>query len=167
VRNYTHEVVTLWYRAPDVLLGSQNYSTQVDIWSVGCIFAEMVNGRPLFPGSSEQDQLLKIFKLLGTPSPKTWPGLADLPEYKAGGFPAYPAQKLSKHVRKLSKQGLDLLESLLQYDPQKRISAEEALHHPYFRDLKEQEKQGKKRVPAPAAAAPAAAPAAEAASPPS
>lgn len=57
VRNYTHEVVTLWYRAPDVLMGSRKYSTQVDIWSVGCIFAEMVNGRPLFPGASEADQV--------------------------------------------------------------------------------------------------------------
>lgn len=55
VRNYTHEVVTLWYRAPDVLMGSRKYSTSVDIWSVGCIFAEMINGRPLFPGSSEGD----------------------------------------------------------------------------------------------------------------
>jgi len=143
VRSYTHEVVTLWYRAPDVLLGSQNYSTQVDIWSVGCIFAEMVNGRPLFPGSSEQDQLLKIFKLLGTPTPQSWPGIAELPEYK-GGYPLYAPQKLSKHVRKLSKHALNLLESLLQYDPQKRISAEEALHHPYFREGKEPEKAPKK-----------------------
>src|SRR3954470_18060048 len=66
VRNYTHEVVTLWYRAPDVLLGSRKYSTSVDIWSVGCIFAEMVNARPLFPGASDADQLVKIFKILGS-----------------------------------------------------------------------------------------------------
>jgi cyclin-dependent kinase len=57
VRSYTHEVVTLWYRAPDVLMGSRKYSTPVDIWSIGCIFAEMANGRPLFAGSSESDQL--------------------------------------------------------------------------------------------------------------
>jgi len=143
VRSYTHEVVTLWYRAPDVLMGSKNYSTQVDIWSVGCIFAEMVNGRPLFPGISENDQLMKIFKLLGTPSTKTWPGLQELPEYKeqvTGKKPIWPryphGQRLSKTVRRLSKAGLDLLGQMLQFDPNKRISAEAAMLHPYFKDLK-------------------------------
>ena len=66
VRSYTHEVVTLWYRSPDVLLGSRKYSTPVDVWSIGCIFAEMSNGRPLFPGTSESDQLNLIFRKLGT-----------------------------------------------------------------------------------------------------
>ena len=69
VRSYTHEVVTLWYRSPDVLMGSRRYSTPVDIWSVGCIFAEMANGRPLIAGTSEGDQLERIFRLLGTPPP--------------------------------------------------------------------------------------------------
>merc|ERR1711898_69635 len=68
VRSYTHEVVTLWYRAPDVLMGSRKYSTPVDIWSCGCIFAEMVTGRPIFPGASEQEQLMKIMKIMGTPT---------------------------------------------------------------------------------------------------
>jgi len=54
-KNFTHEVVTLWYRAPDILMESKSYSTTVDIWSVGCIFAEIVNRRPLFPGTSEED----------------------------------------------------------------------------------------------------------------
>jgi cyclin-dependent kinase len=63
VKNYTHEVVTLWYRAPDILMGSKKYSTSVDIWSVGCIFAELVNKKPLFSGASEDDQLDKIFKV--------------------------------------------------------------------------------------------------------
>lgn len=62
VRPYTHEVITLWYRAPEILLGSQNYSIPVDMWSTGCIFAEMAAGAPLFPGDSEIDQLYKIFK---------------------------------------------------------------------------------------------------------
>jgi len=144
VRNYTHEVVTLWYRAPDVLMGSRNYSTQVDIWSVGCIFAEMVNGRPLFPGISENDQLMKIFKLLGTPTTKSWPGMSELPEYKeqvTGKKAAWPryqvgGQRLAKTVRRLSKAGLDLLSQMLQFDPNKRISAEAAMLHPYFKDLK-------------------------------
>merc|ERR1712066_378298 len=82
VRSYTHEVVTLWYRAPDVLMGSRKYSTPVDIWSVGCIFAEMVNGRPIFPGSTDADQLQRIFKILGTPSERTWPAITELPDWK-------------------------------------------------------------------------------------
>jgi len=136
VRSYTHEVVTLWYRAPDVLMGSRKYGTAVDIWSVGCIFAEMVNGRPLFPGSSEQDQLTRIFKTLGTPSPKSWPGLVDLPEFKADQFPKYPAQSLKKVARRLDATGLDLLGKMLHFDPLRRISAEAALKHPYFKDIK-------------------------------
>jgi len=82
VKNYTHEVVTLWYRPPDVLLGSKHYSTSIDIWSIGCIFVEMVNLKALFPGNSETDELKRIFKITGTPSVERWPGLADLPNWK-------------------------------------------------------------------------------------
>ncbi len=82
VRKYTHEVVTLWYRPPDVLLGSTKYSTPVDVWGVGCIFAEMATGRPLFRGSSDKDQLLKIFKVLGSPDKTIYPAIDKLPEYK-------------------------------------------------------------------------------------
>jgi len=136
VRNYTHEVVTLWYRAPDVLMGSRKYSTTVDIWSVGCIFAEMVNGRPLFPGSSENDQLMKIFKTLGTPTKKTWPTV-ELPDHKQlDNMPIFPVQNLKKIVKRLDNVGIDLLSRMLQYDPQKRISADAAMKHPYFKDLK-------------------------------
>jgi len=134
VRNYTHEVVTLWYRAPDVLMGSRNYSTSVDIWSVGCIFAEMVNSRPLFPGSSEVDQLMKIFKVLGTPNLNDWQEMAELPEYKSD-FPDYPGMPLDKVVRGLDRAGMDLLQRMLEYNPARRISAENALNHAYFKDL--------------------------------
>jgi len=144
VRNYTHEVVTLWYRAPDVLLGSRKYSTSVDIWSVGCIFAEMVNGRPLFPGASDADQLIKIFKILGTPSLATWPEITQLPDYK-DNFPVYPGVSLKKMVRRLDPAGVDLLQRMLEYDPTKRISAESALHHPYFKDLKAQRRPRPKK----------------------
>jgi cyclin-dependent kinase len=75
VKGFTHEVVTLWYRPPDVLLGSQKYTSSIDIWSVGCIFAEMVNMRPLFPGQKEGDELKRIFKVLGTPNNQVWPGV--------------------------------------------------------------------------------------------
>lgn len=131
VRSYTHEVVTLWYRAPDVLMGSRNYSTPVDIWSIGCIFAEMATGRPLLPGSSDKDQLDKIFRLLGTPTKQSWPGMKDLPEFKEN-FPQYPAQNLAKLIPQLPADGIDLLTNMLQFDPQKRLTAEEALRHEYF-----------------------------------
>jgi len=134
VRSYTHEVVTLWYRAPDVLMGSRKYSTPVDIWSVGCIFGEMITGRPLFPGSSEQDQLLRIFKLLGTPTPESWPGVTELPDYKTD-FPIYPRQDLSMVIPDLDASGTELLSSMLQYDPARRVSAKAAMSHPFFNDL--------------------------------
>ncbi|KAI8120254.1 Cyclin-dependent kinase 14 [Lucilia cuprina] len=80
---YSHEVVTLWYRPPDVLLGSTEYSTSLDMWGVGCIFVEMVTGMPTFPGIRDTyDQLDKIFKLLGTPTEETWPGCTHFPGYK-------------------------------------------------------------------------------------
>ncbi|KAF9380923.1 cyclin-dependent serine/threonine protein kinase, partial [Podila verticillata] len=108
VRSYSHEVVTLWYRAPDVLMGSKQYSTSIDIWSAGCIFAEMASGRPLFPGSSVKDQLLKIFKILGTPTEETWPGVSRLPEYRPD-FPLFNPIQLENLVPKLEPSGIDLL----------------------------------------------------------
>ncbi|GFZ10569.1 cyclin-dependent kinase B2;1 [Actinidia rufa] len=74
IKKYTHEILTLWYRAPEVLLGATHYSTAVDMWSVGCIFAELITKQALFPGDSELQQLLHIFRLLGTPNEQVWPG---------------------------------------------------------------------------------------------
>ena len=83
LKSYTHEVVTLWYRAPEVLLGSKVYSTGVDIWSVGCILYELAHRKPLFYGESEIGQIFKIFKCLGTPSDDNlWQGASELPEMK-------------------------------------------------------------------------------------
>lgn len=136
VRSYTHEVVTLWYRAPDVLLGSRKYSTPVDIWSIGCIFAEMVNGTPLFTGSTEETQVDTIFRNLGTPDETSCPGVTDLPYWRA--FPATPSPPpLSSLVPNLCPEGLDLLQSMLTYDPQNRCTAQDAKRHKYFEDLPE------------------------------
>lgn len=131
VRNYSHEVVTLWYRAPDVLMGSRQYATSIDLWSAGCIFAEVASGRPLFPGISVSDQLLRIFKVLGTPDETTWPDISQLPEYRKD-FPVYERINLGSLCPKLSSSGLDLLASLLEYLPDKRMAAKDALNHPYF-----------------------------------
>jgi len=134
VRVYTHEVVTLWYRAPEVLLGSPKYSCPVDIWSIGTIYAEMVNRRPLFQGDSEIDQLFRIFRVLRTPTEDVWPGVTQLPDFKAS-FPSWQSFNLKNSMKKIEPAGLDLLESMLVYDPAKRISAKKALLHPYFDDL--------------------------------
>ncbi|XP_059527271.1 cyclin-dependent kinase 3 isoform X1 [Myotis daubentonii] len=134
LRTYTHEVVTLWYRAPEILLGSKFYSTAVDIWSIGCIFAEMVTCKALFPGDSEIDQLFRIFRTLGTPSEATWPGVTQLPDYK-GSFPKWTRKGLENVVPNLEPEGKDLLKQLLQYDPSQRISAKGALAHPYFSSM--------------------------------
>lgn len=134
VRHYTHEVVTLWYRAPEILLGARKYSTPVDIWSIGCIFAEMVMRAPLFPGDSEIDQLHKIFNALGTPTQEMWNGVEELPDYSTR-FPNWRKRHIGETVRNLDTQGLDLLSQMLIYDPVQRISASKALEHPYFNDL--------------------------------
>mmetsp|Transcript_5656 Transcript_5656/g.16048 ORF Transcript_5656/g.16048 Transcript_5656/m.16048 type:complete len:311 (+) Transcript_5656:127-1059(+) len=134
LRAYTHEVVTLWYRAPEILLGVDQYSTPIDIWSVGCIMAELVTKTPLFPGDSEIDQLYKIFNLLGTPNDEVWPGVSKLPDFRPF-FPKWQARNLETVVPRLDPVGLQLLESLLRYAPSKRISARQALQHPWFNDL--------------------------------
>ncbi|KAF2896283.1 hypothetical protein ILUMI_09890 [Ignelater luminosus] len=134
VRVYTHEVVTLWYRAPEVLLGSARYSCPIDIWSIGCIFSEMATKRPLFQGDSEIDQLFRIFRILKTPTEEIWPGVSALPDYKAT-FPNWTTYSLKSQVKNLSESGIDLLQQMLVYDPAKRISAKRIVAHPYFVDL--------------------------------
>lgn len=137
IPKYTHEVVTVWYRAPEILLGSALYSVPVDIWSVGCIHAEMATGAPLFAGDSEIDTIFKVFQKLGTPTEAVWPGLKDLKEWKVS-FPQWP-RKPWETIRNISaqvgKEGMELLTSFLEYAPQKRISARRALQHPYFADV--------------------------------
>lgn len=136
VRSYTHEVVTLWYRAPDVLMGSRRYSTPVDIWSIGCIFAEMANGRPLITGTSEADQLDRIFRMFGTPTENDYPGIVILPDYTTE-FPMYPKPRggMGSLVPALDAAGVDLFGRMMRYDPAKRITAHEALGHVFFVDL--------------------------------
>ncbi|XP_026333171.1 cyclin-dependent kinase 1 [Hyposmocoma kahamanoa] len=135
VRVYTHEVVTLWYRAPEVLLGSQRYACPIDLWSLGCIFSEMSSKKPLFQGDSEIDQLFRIFRMLRTPTEDIWPGVTQLPDYKST-FPNWNTYSLHNHVQNLDEDGMDLLQKMLVYDPVKRISAKEARRHRYFRNVK-------------------------------
>ncbi|XP_044736363.1 cyclin-dependent kinase 14 isoform X2 [Chrysoperla carnea] len=135
---YSHEVVTLWYRPPDVLLGSTEYSTSLDMWGVGCIFVEMLTGVPTFPGVRDiYDQLVKIFKMLGTPGEEEWPGVTRLPGYKPERLGWYRSRPLGVCWPRLhdTPLGESMAEALLQLDPDKRIDAASALQHPYFSKL--------------------------------
>ncbi|KAI4470174.1 cell division protein kinase [Holotrichia oblita] len=135
---YSHEVVTLWYRPPDVLLGSTEYSTSLDMWGVGCIFVEMITGMAIFPGLRDTyDQLDKIFKVLGTPNEEDWPGVTRLPGYKLHKLGQYKPRKLGHVWTRLHdvSQGEAMASSLLQLDPQNRLGAEEAMTHSYFNGL--------------------------------
>nr|XP_033778228.1 cyclin-dependent kinase 11B isoform X4 [Geotrypetes seraphini] len=135
LKPYTPVVVTLWYRAPELLLGAKEYSTAIDMWSVGCIFGELLTQKPLFPGKSEIDQINKVFKDLGSPSEKIWPGYNELPAVKKMTFTEYPYNNLRKRFGALlSDQGFDLMNKFLTYCPARRINAEDGLKHEYFRE---------------------------------
>jgi len=135
--SYTQDVVTLWYRAPELLFGADTYSTLIDIWSLGCIMAELFTQEPLLPGKSDLDRIDKIFKTLGTPNDKIWPNFTKLwggkckfteqtklrAKFPVTTFTAKP---------KLSPKGFDLMNRMLTYDPQKRITANETLNHNWF-----------------------------------
>ncbi|GKV14713.1 hypothetical protein SLEP1_g25543 [Rubroshorea leprosula] len=142
LKPYTHLVVTLWYRAPELLLGAKQYSTAIDMWSLGCIMAELLSKEPLFNGKTEFDQLDKIFRILGTPNETIWPGFSKLPGVKVN-FVKHQYNLLRKKFPAtsftgspvLSDAGFDLLNKLLTYDPEKRITVEAALNHEWFREV--------------------------------
>ncbi|KAJ1527126.1 hypothetical protein ONE63_008660 [Megalurothrips usitatus] len=136
LKSYTPIVVTLWYRSPELLLGAKEYSTPVDIWSVGCIYAEFLLMEALFPGKSEMDQLNRLFKELGTPNEDIWPGYNQLPLVQKCNFSDYPISNLrTKFATMLTELGIDLLNKFLTYDPVQRITADEALAHSYFKEV--------------------------------
>eukprot|EP01055_Gregarina_sp_Pseudo9_P004713 Gregarina_sp_Pseudo_9__4712@NODE_490_length_2718_cov_20_892870_g462_i0_p1_GENE_NODE_490_length_2718_cov_20_892870_g462_i0NODE_490_length_2718_cov_20_892870_g462_i0_p1_ORF_typecomplete_len434_score92_69Pkinase/PF00069_25/2_6e66Pkinase_Tyr/PF07714_17/7_9e41Haspin_kinase/PF12330_8/0_00056Haspin_kinase/PF12330_8/13Pkinase_fungal/PF17667_1/7e06Kinaselike/PF14531_6/2_1Kinaselike/PF14531_6/0_0062Kdo/PF06293_14/0_00029APH/PF01636_23/8_8e03APH/PF01636_23/1_2APH/PF01636_23/18FTA2/PF13095_6/43FTA2/PF13095_ len=136
----TQEVVTLWYRAPELLLGTQNYDKSIDMWSVGCILVEMLTGKPLFQGDSEVDTLFKIFQLMGTPSSELWAEARSLP-YFQHCFPKWDRNRMTSLSQLLFENSasaqrdprvLDLVERCLRYRPSERITAAEALNHPWL-----------------------------------
>ncbi|EIM86789.1 Pkinase-domain-containing protein [Stereum hirsutum FP-91666 SS1] len=126
----TCQVITRWYRPPELLFGCRYYSSAVDIWSVGCIFAELMLRIPYIAGESDMDQIKKTFMALGTPTEQDWPGHKKLPDYvPVGNFQRTPLRDVFTAA---STDTLDLLGKCLLYEPRRRISAKEALSHPYF-----------------------------------
>lgn len=132
LRSYTAEIITLWYRPPELLLGCKYYDASVDVWSLACIVAELHTLAPLFMGDSEIDQLHKIFSILGTPTNEIWQGVerlslyrTDFPSYKRRGYRGIIADKTLE----------SFVNRMLVYDPIQRISAEEALGDPFFSGL--------------------------------
>ncbi|XP_046860407.1 cyclin-dependent kinase 14-like [Xenia sp. Carnegie-2017] len=136
---YSNEVVTLWYRPPDVLLGSKDYTTSLDMWGVGCIFGEMLSGRAMFQGQKgPEDQLNKIWQLMGSPTKETWPEVINYPEYnKLDNWRKHNGKRLSTVIPEFKSDtvGQDLIRRFLRFEPKRRVSAEDALKHPYFQDL--------------------------------
>ncbi|TEB23787.1 kinase-like protein [Coprinellus micaceus] len=144
-------VVTIWYRAPELLLGAKHYNKAIDCWAIGCVMAELASLRPIFKGEEakldskknvpfQKDQMLKILDILGTPNEKDWPGLVDMPEY-------HNLKRLDHYGFRLqswcqSRQGLtgkdnaayDLLRKLFMYDPDHRLTAEQAIQHRWFHE---------------------------------
>ncbi|CCG82220.1 Serine/threonine-protein kinase ssn3 [Taphrina deformans PYCC 5710] len=143
-------VVTIWYRAPELLLGAKHYGPAIDMWAVGCIFAELLVLRPLFKGEEvkienkktvpfQRQQMTKIIEILGTPSITTWPGVADMPDFhqlktlRSLQFKnQLPTWYRHIGIMASTQQGLKLLMNLLEYDPATRLTAADALNHAYF-----------------------------------
>ncbi|KAL7955395.1 serine threonine protein kinase [Trichoderma compactum] len=133
----TQLVVTLWYRAPELLLGTRTYDAAVDMWSVGCIMGELITREPLLQGSNEVDQISKVFELCGVPTEDSWPGFRRLPNARSLRLPKQSPLASGSVIRarfpNLTAAGASLLNSLLALDPEKRPSAKEMLEHEYFR----------------------------------
>eukprot|EP00443_Scrippsiella_acuminata_P045327 CAMPEP_0115326320 /NCGR_PEP_ID=MMETSP0270-20121206/83508_1 /TAXON_ID=71861 /ORGANISM="Scrippsiella trochoidea, Strain CCMP3099" /LENGTH=318 /DNA_ID=CAMNT_0002746615 /DNA_START=37 /DNA_END=993 /DNA_ORIENTATION=+ len=136
-QNYTHEVITLWYRAPEVLLGgrSDTYGPEVDMWSAGCVIAEMATSYPMFPGESEISTIFRVMKALGTPTEETWPGHSQLENWSSK-FPQWPSTGLALFLNRTPELGVnggELLKGLLVMNPEGRLNARRAKNHAWFR----------------------------------
>ncbi|VVB06290.1 unnamed protein product [Arabis nemorensis] len=133
----TEYVVTRWYRAPELLLNSAAYTAAIDIWAVGCIFMEMVNRKPLFPGNDQVHQLRLIMELIGTPSEDDLGALNENAKRYLAQVAPLPRQSFTEKFPNVPPLAIDLMEKMLQFDPRKRISVEDALTHPYLKTMRD------------------------------
>ncbi|KIL57549.1 hypothetical protein M378DRAFT_87715 [Amanita muscaria Koide BX008] len=132
-RRYTNCVVTRWYRPPELLLGARHYGGEVDMWGIGCVLGEMFSRRPILPGTSDLDQLEKIWQLCGTPNQHTWPNYDALPGCEGvKRFTPSHTRKLKTAYESVGPETCDLLDKLLTCNPRARVTAAEALDHEYF-----------------------------------
>ncbi|XP_028740670.1 cyclin-dependent kinase 7 isoform X1 [Peromyscus leucopus] len=129
-RAYTHQVVTRWYRAPELLFGARMYGVGVDMWAVGCILAELLLRVPFLPGDSDLDQLTRIFETLGTPTEEQWPDMCSLPDYVT--FKSFPGIPLQHIFIAAGDDLLDLIQGLFLFNPCTRTTASQALKTKYF-----------------------------------
>ncbi|XP_062032410.1 cyclin-dependent kinase 10 isoform X2 [Lepus europaeus] len=134
VKPMTPKVVTLWYRAPELLLGTTTQTTSIDMWAVGCVLAELLAHKPLLPGTSEIHQIDLIVQLLGTPNENIWPGFSKLPLVGQYSLRKQPYNNLKHKFPWLSEAGLRLLNFLFMYDPRKRATAGDCLESSYFKE---------------------------------
>lgn len=131
-RDYTNMVVTRWYRPPELLLGERKYTTAIDMWGVGCVFGEMFTSRPILPGHSDLDQIIRIFQLCGTPTEESMPGWDSLPGCEGQRVFKPHKRTLESVFMRYGAPMVAMLAALLVLDPARRLSAEEALDHSYF-----------------------------------
>ncbi|TQV99089.1 hypothetical protein V2A60_004582 [Cordyceps javanica] len=132
-QNMTSNVITRWYRPPELLFGAKHYSGAVDVWSVGAVFAELVMRAPYMPGNNELDQVRLICEAIGTPTEENWPGVTRLPEYTVPGqFPVHGKDWYLGRFGTVGADGVDLLMKTLLLDPKKRITARDMLRHPWW-----------------------------------
>jgi serine/threonine protein kinase len=135
-RPYTNKVITLWYRAPELLLGEERYGPSIDVWSCGCILGELFTKKPIFQASSEPNQLDLISRTCGTPNPSVWPEVVNLPFFHSFKPKKVYRRRLREEFSYMPPPALDLLDRLLDLDPAKRIIAEDALKSPWLVNIK-------------------------------
>ncbi|CAN1253573.1 Mitogen-activated protein kinase homolog NTF4 [Linum perenne] len=128
-------VVTRWYRAPELLLNSSDYTAAIDVWSVGCIFMELMDRKPLFPGRDHVHQLRLLMELIGTPSEAELGFLNENAKRYIRQLPLYRRQSFTEKFPTVHPSAIDLVKKMLTFDPRQRITVEDALAHPYLNSL--------------------------------